>query len=135
MLDEAAANPLLEQHGSPPVAGPARVRDLARRQGVGLDALLQAAGETSDPETVEWAEIELKYEGYLAREAAAAARIAKLDDFRLPADLAYHSFRAISLEAREKLAAHAPATLGQASRIPGVSPSDLHGLLLEIARR
>ncbi|MGE5092655.1 MAG: tRNA uridine-5-carboxymethylaminomethyl(34) synthesis enzyme MnmG [Bacillota bacterium] len=135
VLDEAAANPLLEQHGSPPVAGPARVRDLARRQGVGLDALLQAAGETSDPETVEWAEIELKYEGYLAREAAAAARIAKLDDFRLPADLAYHSFRAISLEAREKLAAHAPATLGQASRIPGVSPSDLHGLLLEIARR
>jgi tRNA uridine 5-carboxymethylaminomethyl modification enzyme len=135
VLDEAVANTLLEQHGSPSVAGPARVRDLARRQGIGLDALLRAAGETADPETAAWAEIELKYEGYLAREAAAAARIAKLDGFRLPADLAYHSFQSISFEAREKLAAHAPSTLGQASRIPGVSPSDLHGLLVEIARR
>ena len=135
VIDEEAANALLRQHCSPPVVGPARVRDLARRQGLSLHSLLEVAGEASDPADAEWAEIELKYEGYLIREAAAAARIARLDDFPIPPGLSYRSFQAISFEAREKLAVHEPSTLGQASRIPGVSPSDLHGLLMEIARR
>ena len=135
ILDEESANELLRRHESPPVVGAARVCDLARRQGLSLHSLLEAAGEVSEPAAAEWAEIELKYEGYLAREAAAAARIARLDEFPLPAGLAYRSFRTISFEAREKLAAHEPTTLGQASRIPGVSPSDLHGLLIEISRR
>ena len=135
VIDEEAANALLRQHCSPPVVGPARVRDLARRQGLSLHPLLEVAGEASDPADAEWAEIELKYEGYLIREAAAAARIARLDDFPIPPGLSYRSFQAISFEAREKLAVHEPSTLGQASRIPGVSPSDLHGLLMEIARR
>ena len=135
VIDEEAANALLRQHCSPPVVGPARVRDLARRQGLSLHSLLEVAGEAPDPADAEWAEIELKYEGYLIREAAAAARIARLDDFPIPPGLSYRSFQAISFEAREKLAVHEPSTLGQASRIPGVSPSDLHGLLMEIARR
>ncbi|HTM30779.1 MAG TPA: tRNA uridine-5-carboxymethylaminomethyl(34) synthesis enzyme MnmG [Vicinamibacterales bacterium] len=135
VLDEARANELLRRHDSSPVVGAVRVRDLAKRQGIRLDALLAAAGQPAAPDTVEWAEIELKYEGYLAREAAAAARLAKLEEFRLPIDLAYHALQTISVEGREKLAAHAPATLGQASRIPGVSPSDLQSLLMEIARR
>jgi tRNA uridine 5-carboxymethylaminomethyl modification enzyme len=135
VLDEAAANDLLRRHDSPPVAGTARVRDLARRQGIELASLLEAAGVPADAESLEWAAIELKYEGYLAREAAAAAKLARLDEFRLPQGLTYQSFQTISTEGREKLAAHAPATLGQASRIPGVSPSDLQSLLMEIARR
>ena len=135
VLDEAAANDLLRRHDSPPVAGTARVRDLARRQGIELASLLEAAGVPADAESLEWAAIELKYEGYLAREAAAAAKLARLDAFRLPQGLTYQSFQTISTEGREKLAAHAPATLGQASRIPGVSPSDLQSLLMEIARR
>jgi tRNA uridine 5-carboxymethylaminomethyl modification enzyme len=135
VLDEAAANDLLRRHDSPPVAGTARVRDLARRQGIELASLLEAAGVPADAESLEWAAIELKYEGYLAREAAAAAKLARLDEFRLPQGLTYQSFQTISTEGREKLAAHDPATLGQASRIPGVSPSDLQSLLMEIARR
>jgi tRNA uridine 5-carboxymethylaminomethyl modification enzyme len=135
VLDEAATNDLLRRHDSPPVAGTARVRDLARRQGIELASLLEAAGVPADAESLEWAAIELKYEGYLAREAAAAAKLARLDEFRLPQGLTYQSFQTISTEGREKLAAHAPATLGQASRIPGVSPSDLQSLLMEIARR
>jgi tRNA uridine 5-carboxymethylaminomethyl modification enzyme len=134
-LDEESANEVLRRHDSPPIIGPARVCDLARRQGLTLHSLLEAAGEPSDPAAVEWAEIEFKYEGYLVREAAAAARIAKLDDFPLPAGLSYRSFQSLSFEGREKLAAHEPTTLGQASRIPGVSRSDLHSLLLELARR
>jgi len=135
VLGEGSANALLERHGSPPVTGAVRVRDLARRQDVRLGELLEAAGQSVDPEAVEWSEIELKYEGYLAREAAAAAKLGKLDEFRLPPDLAYHTLLTLSIEGREKLAAHAPATLGQASRIPGVTPSDLQTLVMEIARR
>lgn len=134
-LDDDVANPVLAEAASSPVTGAVRVSDLVRRQGVRLNALLMAAGVELEPEATEWAEIELKYEGYLARERAAASRLAGMDGFALPSDLVYESLRAISFEAREKLAASRPETLGQASRIPGVSPSDLHGLLMEVARR
>jgi tRNA uridine 5-carboxymethylaminomethyl modification enzyme len=79
-------------------------------------------------------DIELKYEGYLAREAAAAARAARMDDFPLPATIHYASLTTLSFEAREKLTSRRPATLGQASRIPGVSPSDIQSLLMEVGR-
>ena len=134
-LDATRANPLLAAAGSSPVAGSSRVADLVRRQGLDLASLLAASGVDLDPEATEWVEIELKYEGYLAREAAAASRMARMDGFALPSDLAYESLQALSFEAREKLAASRPETLGQASRIPGVSPSDLQGLLMEVARR
>jgi len=80
------------------------------------------------------AEIELKYEGYLAREKDAAARLAEMTDFALPVDLPYPELKSLSTEARQKLAAVRPASLAQAGRIPGVSPSDLHNLVVETTR-
>ncbi len=122
--------------GEPPVNGQ-RVAQLARRPGVPLTRLLQVAGrlEGLDGEAVITAEVELKYEGYLARERAAAARLVELASFRLAEDLPYEELRTLSTEARQKLAAVRPTSLAQAGRIPGVSASDLQNLVLEATRR
>jgi tRNA uridine 5-carboxymethylaminomethyl modification enzyme len=130
-----ASSALLSRVGLPPSANPVKASELVKRQGVGLVAALQAGGVAVDPEAVEWAEIELKYEGYLAREAAAAARVSRMNDFALPLDLPYDELGSLSTEAREKLTAVRPSTLGQASRVPGVSASDLQNLLAAVARR
>ena len=112
------------------------VASLVKRPGTSLRALLLAAG-VSEPWTddaIAAAEIELKYEGYLAREKDAAARLAEMTDFALPMDLPYPELKSLSIEARQKLAAVRPASLAQAGRIPGVSPSDLHNLVVETTR-
>jgi len=119
------------------LAEPDRVARVVRRPGVTLGPLLAATGRGDGLplEAVEAAEVELKYEGYLARERAAAQRLAELADFTLAADLPYPEFRSLSIEAREKLQRVRPASLAQAGRIPGISPSDLHNLVLEAMRR
>ena len=116
---------------------PERIARVVRRPGVSLAPLLAATGRGDGllPDAVEAAEVELKYEGYLARERAAAERLADLADFALAADLPYPEFRSLSIEAREKLQRVRPASLAQAGRIPGISPSDLHNLVLEAMRR
>jgi tRNA uridine 5-carboxymethylaminomethyl modification enzyme len=113
-----------------------RVASVARRPGVSLRALLEAAGVTVTAEeaAVVSAGIELKYDGYLAREREAAARLAELATFALPADLPYVEFKSLATEARQKLDRIRPTSLAQAARIPGVSPSDLHNLVVETAR-
>jgi len=115
---------------------PERVASVARRPGVSLRALLDAAGVTVSAEeaAVVSAGIELKYDGYLAREREAAARLAELASFALPADLPYLEFKSLATEARQKLDRIRPTSLAQAARIPGVSPSDLHNLVVETAR-
>ncbi|HYS00362.1 MAG TPA: tRNA uridine-5-carboxymethylaminomethyl(34) synthesis enzyme MnmG [Gemmatimonadales bacterium] len=115
---------------------PERIASVARRPGVSLRALLEAAGVTVTAEAaaVVSAEIELKYDGYLAREREAAARLAELAAFALPADLPYVEFKSLATEARQKLDRIRPTSLAQAARIPGVSPSDLHNLVVETAR-
>jgi tRNA uridine 5-carboxymethylaminomethyl modification enzyme len=115
---------------------PERVAAVARRPGVSLRAVLEAAGVrvTVDEAAVTSAGIELKYEGYLAREREAAARLAELASFSLQSDLPYLDFRSLSTEARQKLERVRPASLAQAARIPGVSPSDLHNLVVETMR-
>jgi len=115
---------------------PERVASVARRPGVSLRALLEAAGVmvTADDAAVASAGIELKYDGYLAREREAAARLAELASFALPADLPYVEFKSLATEARQKLDRIRPTSLAQAARIPGVSPSDLHNLVVETAR-
>jgi tRNA uridine 5-carboxymethylaminomethyl modification enzyme len=129
-----AARELLADAGAGDVNGPTRVAELVRRPGVGLHRLLLAAGAEVPEELCGWAEIELKYAGYLERERNAAERVAEMDGFRLPAELDYRALRTVSREAREKLDAARPATLGQASRIPGVSPSDLQSLIIEVLK-
>ena len=80
------------------------------------------------------AEIEIKYDGYLAREREAASRLAELAAFSLPADLPYLELRTLATEARQKLDRVRPSSLAQAARVPGVTPSDLHNLVLEATR-
>jgi len=129
------ANPILEASGEQPLSEPARIRELCRRPGISLAALLLAAGEGHSEEASEWADIEIKYEGYLLKERAVAARLAGLDDMKLPDDMAYQEVQTISWESREKLGHHRPATVGDAARIPGVSPADLQNLTLAVLRR
>jgi len=114
---------------------PERVATVAKRPGVGLRDLLRAAGAGDlDEYACLAAEIELKYEGYLARERTAAERLAELASFTLPPDLPYLDLQSLATEARQKLDRIRPASLAQAARVPGVSPSDLHNLVVETAR-
>jgi tRNA uridine 5-carboxymethylaminomethyl modification enzyme len=129
------ANPALEDAGGAPILEPTPLAHLARRTGVSLARLLACRGMAFVTEEAEWLEIELKYAGYLDRERVAARRLGEMEGFALPHDLAYREIEIMSWEAREKLAQVRPATLGQAGRVPGVNPSDLHGLLLTVMRR
>jgi tRNA uridine 5-carboxymethylaminomethyl modification enzyme len=129
-----AVNPILDAVGSKPITEPVRIAELARRPGVGLRALLAAGGVVVDGEE-SWAEIEIKYGGYLERERNAADRLRQMDDFALPAGIPYTELSALSFEARQKLDRARPDSLGQAGRIPGVSPADLQALVLEVMRR
>ncbi len=133
-LEPDAANHLLRLSGSAPVSERLRVADLARRPNVPTTSLLDAAGVTVSEEDAEWADIELKYGGYLQRERAAASRLAGMDGFSLPEEMEYRGLATLSYEAREKLQSSRPASLGQASRIPGVSPSDLQNLVMEVLK-
>ena len=133
-LEQACANQILETSGSSAVGERQQVAELARRPGVPLAVLLAAAGRHIDEEAAQWADIELKYDGYLARERAAASRLAQMDAFVIPGGLDYARLSSLSFEAREKLGAARPASLGQAGRIPGVSPSDLQNLVMEVVK-
>ena len=129
-----AVNGVLEAVGSKPTPSSTRIAELARRPGVRLVNLLSSIGWSGDPEVVEWADIELKYEGYLLRERASADRVAAMEQFELSIELPYSRFGSLSSEAREKLSAIRPETLGRACRIPGVSQSDAQNLLLEVMK-
>ena len=113
-----------------------RVAVVAKRPGVSLGDLLSAAGiaELPPADAVLAAEIEIKYDGYLAREREAAARLAELASFALPVELPYLELRTLATEARQKLDRVRPTSLAQAARVPGVTPSDLHNLVLEATR-
>jgi len=132
--DQAAG--VLAAAGERTLAHAVPIVEVARRQKVALRDLFAAvgAGAALEPEAVLTADLELKYAGYLARERNAADRLRRLANFTLPADAPYPAMRTVSVEARQKLAARKPATLAQASSIPGVSPADLQNLVLEVER-
>ncbi len=118
------------------LTAPERIAAVAKRPRVSLRSLLEAAGVlagTSEAAIVT-AEIELKYDGYLAREREAAERLAELATFALPLDIPYLDLASLSTEARQKLDRIRPVSLSQASRVPGISPSDLHNLVMETVR-
>jgi tRNA uridine 5-carboxymethylaminomethyl modification enzyme len=134
-ISPTQANPILAEAGEPALVEPSRIRELCRRPGVSLAALFRAAGEDHSDEASAWADTEIKYEGYVAKERAAARRLAGLDGMMLPDDLAYQEILTISFESREKLRRFKPTTVGEAARIPGVSPADLQNLTLAVLRR
>jgi len=136
-------NPLLESVGSAAVREPVRIAALLKRPNVSAEALLAALGteglaglpEGERKEVVAAVEMEIRYAGYLERERERAAALRRYADFELPADLEYAELQSLSTEARQKLARIRPTTLGQAGRIPGISPSDLQNLVMEVRKR
>ncbi|MDY5767803.1 MAG: tRNA uridine-5-carboxymethylaminomethyl(34) synthesis enzyme MnmG [Alloprevotella sp.] len=136
-------NPFLERIGTTPLQGGCKLFDLINRPQVSLHNL---AGEIEDfrhflaqitadaEETIEAAEIEMKYHGYIARERALADKMQRLEDIKIRGRFDYASITQLSTEARQKLAAIDPETLAQAGRIPGVSPSDISVLLVLLGR-
>jgi tRNA uridine 5-carboxymethylaminomethyl modification enzyme len=128
------ANPVLQRAGTAPIGEPARLAELARRPDVILSDLLVAAGAPPSDGEAGWAEVELRYGGYIEREREMAAKLMQMDDFAIPGDLEFCALMSLSFEAREKLERHRPMSLGQAGRIPGVSPSDLQNLVMEIIK-
>jgi tRNA uridine 5-carboxymethylaminomethyl modification enzyme len=129
-------NDLLAAVGSTSIEQPMKIIELVKRQDVSLRTLLDGAGvgrDVPDDATIT-ADLEIKYEGYFARERDQAERLRRMGDFALNGDLAYEKMQSLSFEARQKLALIRPLTLAQASRIPGVSPSDLQNLVLEVEK-
>jgi tRNA uridine 5-carboxymethylaminomethyl modification enzyme len=131
------AEPILSAAQSAELSQAVRVIDVARRQGVSLQKLFEAVGVGAEinGEALVTADLEIKYAGYFERERAQADRMRRMGDFSLDADIEYGEMRSLSLEARQKLSNLRPGSLAQASRIPGVSPSDLQNLVIEIERR
>ncbi len=137
-------NPRLESLGLPVIKQGVKLRelllrpqlnfDLLRRCIVPLDELILSFDDDLRNEAVEAAEILIKYDGYIERERQIARKLQRLDNLRLPRDFDYSGLKSISTEARQKLQKHKPETIGEASRIPGISPSDVNILLLLMNR-
>lgn len=139
----AKINPFLESVGTTPLAGGTRIFDLINRPQLSLASLSSEIEEfkklldsitEEKEETMEAAEIEMKYHGYIARERALADKMQRLEDIRIANHFNYEKITQLSTEARQKLSAIKPETLAQASRIPGVSPSDISVLLVLLGR-
>ncbi len=136
-ITPAQADPLLAGTGTAPLPHAVRIAEVAKRQGVSLGALFTAAGVGRQlaEDVVISAELELKYASYLDKERRAAERLRAMGGLRLPADFEYAALRTLSMEARQKLTARRPETMAQAASIPGVTPSDLQNLVIELERR
>ncbi len=111
--------------------------DLLRRPGVtypGVMTLQDGVVGTSDPQVVEQIEIQAKYQGYIERQAEEVARSLSQEEMRLPEDIDYSRINGLSNEIRQKLIRHRPETIGQASRIQGVTPAAVSILLIHLKR-
>ena len=126
----AKADEFLKSAGLEGTEKPLTYADFIRR-GAALKAIEGAFGKVSENESAaQSAEIYVKYEGYLKKGLEQIARARKLEERKLPPDIDYMNISGLRLEAREKLSAVRPASLGQASRIPGVNPADISVLIL-----
>ena len=95
-----------------------------------IDRLCEGLTEGQRSELLEAAEVQIKYKGYILRERQMAERMQRLENIRIKGRFDYMNMNSITIEARQKLTAINPETLAQASRIPGVSPSDINVLLV-----
>lgn len=136
-------NAFLEEVGTTPLQRGCKLFNLINRPQLSLLKLADViapfkeflAAITSDAEeTIEAAEIEMKYHGYIARERAMADKMQRLENIKIRGHFDYNSITQLSTEARQKLTSIDPETLAQASRIPGVSPSDISVLLVLMGR-
>ena len=134
------ANGWLEEHSSAPLAQRVKLSSLVLRPELSLRELSALSSEVSaavaglPAEVVQEVETSIKYQRYIEKEQEVANRILKFEEIALPPDFDYFSLEALSYEAREKLRRYHPVSIGQASRISGVSPADISVLLLTFAR-
>lgn len=139
-INPAEVNGLLEEVGTSPISQGAKLFNLISRPQIGFDELkrvdssLQDKLSAYDKETIEQAEIKIKYESYFIKELEIVDRMKKMEDREINPEFDYRQLVSLSKEAREKLARIKPRTLGQASRISGVSPSDVSVLMVHVSR-
>ncbi len=141
-LHPSEVNPILTILDYPAVNSSQSAMSLLKRPGIHLQMLLDSSFSfkdlvqeiTEDPLVYEQVEIDLKYEGYLKRDLLMADKILRLDLHQIPVSFNYDKVSGLSNEGREKLKKHQPDTIGQASRILGVSPSDISVLMVRLGR-
>ena len=137
VAESPALNAMLEAQGTAPVSGSARLADLLRRPQIGYDLL--APFDPDRPPLsraiTEAVEIRLKYAGYIARQEKQVKEFQKAESRPLPPDADYEAIQGLRLEARQKLQEIRPLSVGQASRISGVSPADVAVLLIWLEQR
>ncbi|MEB8346255.1 tRNA uridine-5-carboxymethylaminomethyl(34) synthesis enzyme MnmG [Flavobacteriaceae bacterium KMM 6898] len=134
-------NPILESVGSATVNQSGKMFKVFSRPNVTMDHMLQldsvsnfVAAENFKRDVLEQAEIQVKYSGYIAKEKNNADKLQRLENIKIPENFDYSKLKSLSYEAREKLNAIRPVTISQASRISGVSPSDISVLLVFMGR-
>ncbi len=133
-------NDYLRERGAGCIEDSTPVAKLIKRPQVRLLDLVGPAGPLSESKPPDFdalaaVEMEIKYAGYVAKERARAERLQRQAEFKLPPDLPYGELASLSTEARDKLERVQPRTLAQAARIPGVAPSDLQNLMMEVRKR
>lgn len=133
-------NPLLAQKDSAEVNQQIKLISILARPHIEMSDLISISDElsslanTCQDDSIEQAEIQVKYTGYIEREQEHALKLDRLESWAIPATLDYTSIKSISIEAKQKLMSIQPATIGQAARISGVSPSDISVLLIHLGR-
>ena len=138
-----AINSQLEALGTTPLQFGVKLEDLVARPQLNFKNLQEIIPELKEvierspnrkEEIAEAAEIRIKYKGYIERENQVAEKMHRLENIRIKGHFKYNELQSLSTEARQKLSAIEPETLAQASRIPGVSPSDINVLLVLMGR-
>lgn len=140
-VDLKTINPILEKHNSAILTQKVKFKSIVLRPHITINDLL-AIKELSNylekaefsPDAIEQAEIEIKYGGYLSKEKESAEKLIRLEDIKISTDVEFDKLHSISTEGRQKLKLIQPKTIGQASRISGVSPSDINVLLIYLGR-
>jgi tRNA uridine 5-carboxymethylaminomethyl modification enzyme len=135
-------NHLLLHHGYPELSVPVKTDTILKRPGIVLADILRSSqalcclleGTCHDEEVLEQCEIDIKYEGYVKRDLLMTDKMTRLEQLQIPDTFNYDLLSGLSNEGREKLKRHLPSTIGQASRILGVSPSDVSVLLVRLGR-
>ncbi|MGZ3763219.1 MAG: tRNA uridine-5-carboxymethylaminomethyl(34) synthesis enzyme MnmG [Mucilaginibacter sp.] len=139
-VEASSINSLLEDLGTSPLSQNVKLFNLLSRPQVSFGDLRNANDALNellnnyDKETIEQAEIKIKYESYFEKEMDIVERMKKMEDKEINPDFNYQQMQSLSKEAREKLMKIKPRTLGQASRISGVSPSDISVLMVHVSR-
>jgi tRNA uridine 5-carboxymethylaminomethyl modification enzyme len=139
-LEPEDVNTYLQENNSAPLAQKQKVHQLLLRPGITLDTMYQSVPKLKDilgemnNETLEQADIQIKYDVYIEKEKELVARMGQMENLSIPENFNYDKIHALSAEARQKFGRIRPGTLGQASRISGVTPSDVQILMIYMGR-